>query len=258
MLKRIGFIMVVVSIVLFAVSVYFLSSGTTDYTASSLPGKTAVLSKKGVQTGDDLTYRISVNQYIPMEVKLVSPSGSTFSDLNYTTLPTGKVGITVPDAGTWSVHVMNNGNYMVNATTSLDNIQHTANISAHGSVVYSLQSLQVQSTVTYSVSTSFAPAVHVALVSPTGTEHSSINLSDSTTGSATIVAPSAGTWELHVTNNGSLPVNLTASIGDVSYAALGLTIFGVALLPGGIALISIYVYSVRMEKKRNRLKGLSQ
>lgn len=256
-LKRIGFIMIVVSVALFAVSVYLLSAGTSEYTVTTHPSGTSNFYRTSVHAGDDLTYKISYFQSVNLTATLISPNGTAYSELNYTQLPTGPDKIIAPDAGNWTFELLNNGQYTVNVTISYDSTTHSnVNIKPFNTADYHDPSVKAQSEMSYSISLNQVPDVYATLISPGGSVHSSLNLSSTQSGSNTIIAPSSGIWNLQISNNGSLPVNVSVTIGDTSYAALGITIFGFVLLPSGIALIAIYTNSVRMEKKRRRMRQL--
>lgn len=256
-LRKIGLAMIVVSIVLFAVSVYLLSVGTSEYTVTALPSNTANFYKNSVRAGDDLTYKISYYQSVNLTATLISPVGTAYSVLNYTQLPTGPNKIIAPDSGNWTFELLNNGHYNVNVTITYDSTTyHDVNIQPFKTADFRDPSVKAQAEMSYTISSNQFPDVYAALISPGGNVHSSLNLSSIQSGSNTIIAPSSGVWNLQISNNGSLPVNVSVTIGDTSYAALGVTIFGFVLLPSGIALIAAYTYSVRMEKKRRRMRQL--
>lgn len=258
-LKRIALIMIVVSIVLFSVSVYLLSAGTSEYNVSTNPAKTSTFYKNSVGTGDDLTYKISFQQSVNLTASLISPSGSAYSELNYTRLPTGPNNVIAPESGNWTFQLLNKAAYAVNVSVIFDNVNYNdVSIAPFKSTSFQDTSVKAQDQMTYTINLNQKPNIQAELVSPTGVVHSWLNLSATQSGSNTIIAPNSGSWNLQITNNGSLPVNLSVTIGDTSYLAIGVTVFGFVLLPGGIALLLVYANSVRMEKKRKRLRDISQ
>lgn len=258
-LRRIGLVMIVASLVLFGVSALVLSHGTSEYSITVKPGSSSVLNKPGVSTGDDLTYKVSFYQNVNVTANLMEPNGTVYSSLSFYTMPTGSNSLLASVSGNWTLQIVNNGGYAVNLSLSLDNLNHNPVLINPGSKVeFYTNNVQSDSNIQYSMGLNLNPDLHTSLVSPDGTVHSYLNLTSVTSGSHTIIVPASGTWGLHVDNNGSLPVNVSVTIGDASYAALGMTIFGFVLLPSGIALIVVHVYAARQEKKRNRLRGFSE
>lgn len=258
-LRQIGLIMIVASIVLFAVSVYLLSAGTSEYSVNTDPGKTVTFSKTGVSAGDDLTYKISMYQDFNLVASLISQNGTSYSVISFNQLPSGTNTILAPDTGNWTLELANDGSYTVNVTVVYNSLTHNDVVIGSGnSVDFYAPSVQSGSNLVYSISSNQVANVTATLVSPDGSPHSSIHLSSVSSGSNTIIVPASGDWSLKIANNGPQPVNLSVSIGDASYAALGMTIFGFVLLPSGIALIGAYAYEARREKKRRLLKEFSE
>lgn len=68
-----------------------------------------------------------------------------------------------------------------------------------------------------------------------------------------VVAPASGNLSLVIVNNGPSAINVDISIGSVDYVTLMTTVFGFVLLPSGIALIGIYIYARRVEKRKEKL-----
>lgn len=258
-LRQIGLIMIVVSIVLFAVSVYLLSTGTSEYTLNVEPGKTVSFSKAGVSAGDDLTYKVSFYQNFSLVASLISKNGSSYSVITFNQLPTGTNTILAPSSGNWTLSIANDGGYTVNINVVYASItHHNVIIKSGGSAQFYDPSVTSEGNLVYSMSANQVGNITATLIAPDGSPHSSIHLSSTTSGADTIIVPSSGDWQLSVSNNGEIPVNMSVSIGDASYPALGMTIFGFVLLPAGIALIVSYAYQVRREKKRKLLREFSE
>lgn len=257
--RKIGFILILVSIILFAVSVYFLSSGTSDYQLNIEPGKSANFTKNAVGRGDDLTYKVSFYQSVNITASLYKGAESPFSVLTYSHLPTGTNDILAPTAGNWTLQITNHGSYAVNLSVTFHSLTHNnVNIAPGGSKYYYDQSVSAQGSMDYGLSLNQVPSLNVTLIAPDGSTHAITQLSNSLSGSQTIIVPTSGTWTLQATDNGNLPVNISVSYGDVGLAALAMTVFGFVLLPCGIAFVGMYVLAVRREKKRKRLREFSE
>ncbi|AKA48397.1 hypothetical protein IX51_04045 [uncultured archaeon] len=258
-LRQIGLIMIVASIVLFAVSVYLLSAGTSEYSVNSDPGKTVSFSKAGVSAGDDLTYKVSFHQNFDLVASLISQNGTSYSVITFNQLPTGTNTILAPSSGNWTLQIANDGGYNVNISVVYDSITHKGVPIAPGNYTrFYDPKVSSGSNLVYSMSPNQVGNITAMLLSPDGAQHSSIHLSSASSGSDTIIVPVSGEWKIQINNSGELPVNLSVSIGDASYAALGMTIFGFVLLPGGIAFLSAYAYALRRERKRKHLREFSE
>lgn len=79
------------------------------------------------------------------------------------------------------------------------------------------------------------------------------NSTNSTRLSNVIVSPVSGNASLVIVNHGTGTINVDASIGSVDYLTLITTVFGFVLLPSGIALIGIYFYARRVERRKEKL-----
>ncbi len=258
-LRQIGLVMIVASIVLFAFSVYLLSSGTSEYTVNTDPGKSISFTKPSVGAGDDLTYKISYHQNFNIVASLISQNGSAYSVITFNQLPSGTNTILAPSSGNWTLQIANHGGYDVNINVVYDSVSHANVIIGPGNATkFYDRSVTDGGNLVYSLTANQEGNISAILKAPDGTAHSSLHLASSTSGTATIIVPSAGDWTLLISNSGPLPVNLSVSIGDASIPALALTVFGFVLLPAGIALLSAYAYALRREKKRRLMREFSE
>ncbi len=258
-LKRIGFVMLTASVVLLATSVYLLSTGTSHYSTNVMPGNKTSFSKPSVGSGDDLTYKVVFYQSVDLAVSLAQQGGTTLSTQTFSKLPSGKETFSAPSAGDYTLQVWNHGDYAVNLSLTYNNSVHSnVVINSDQSRSFSAPNVTNHSSLSYSISLNEVTNLTAELVSPQGTSYAPSSMNGPLSGSGTVITPRAGNWSMQLNNNGDLPVNVTVSIGDIGMGTLGIIVFGFVLLPTGIAFLAMYVAVARREKKRRRLRELSE
>lgn len=80
-----------------------------------------------------------------------------------------------------------------------------------------------------------------------------VNSTNTSSTSKVLVSPYTGNVSLVITNKGSSTIIVNAAVGIVSYGALLTIVFGIALLPSGIALMGIHYYSRIVERRKEKL-----
>ncbi len=110
--------------------------------------------------------------------------------------------------------------------------------------------------------------IDYSIISPTGTNATSVsahlsydtgaaaayvNATNTASITKVVVSPYTGNVSLVITNNGASTIIVDASVGVVNYLSLMTIVFGIALLPSGFALVGIYFYSRRVERRKEKL-----
>lgn len=126
---KVGISLLILSIIVFAVSTYFITDHTTSYNDQKIAAGASNpynLSLLGVSQGDDLEYSISASATsVNLTVSWVSPSGQHFSDQKLSSNSTVTSVIIAPESGNWIFNVVNNGSTTVNATISIGDISYS-------------------------------------------------------------------------------------------------------------------------------------
>jgi len=110
----------------------------------------------------------------------------------------------------------------------------------------------------YTVSTlGFSENVTVTLLSPSGyrADYTSTNGTSQIT--KVLISNSTGNWTLLLKNWGSSAAEIDASFGDISSSVLYLVVIGFILLPVGIVMLGLYVFTRRHQRERERKRGFS-
>lgn len=122
-------------------------------------------------------------------------------------------------------------------------------VSAGGDLEYSLEPVSVN----YTTATGYNLTSY--LISPSGQVFANSTMAGNGV-SHVIIPATSGNWTLVVINNNANSVaNVSITYGQVDYFTIFTTVFGFVLLPSGIALVGLYYYSLREEKKRDRFRG---
>ncbi|MEM0155760.1 MAG: hypothetical protein QW597_04055 [Thermoplasmataceae archaeon] len=126
---KIGISLLVLSIVVFSVSSYFITDHTRSYNEQQIAAGASNpyrLSLVGVSQGDDLEYSISASApSVNLTVFWSSPSGQHLSDQKLSSNSTVTSVIIAPESGNWTLSVVNNGSTTVNATISIGDISYS-------------------------------------------------------------------------------------------------------------------------------------
>lgn len=123
-LNRIGLVLIVVSIVLFSVSVALLMQSTNTYSNVYVaPGTSNHYYKAGVHAGDDIHYSIqqTSNGSVNVTAFLIAPDGAHYGNISLSPTTYSAV-VVAPASGNWTLVITNNGNSQVNMTVKLGDI----------------------------------------------------------------------------------------------------------------------------------------
>lgn len=124
---QIGVSLIVLSIIVFSLSTYFISQSTTTYNKEiAMGGPYGIASLHGVSQGDDLEYSVTPANGTPnITIYWISPAGHTYSNQTLKSGGTTTSVIVAPESGNWTFMVINNGNAALNATISLGDISYS-------------------------------------------------------------------------------------------------------------------------------------
>ncbi len=125
---EVGISLILVSVIVFSVSAYFISQDTYTYTDNHIAagGSPFSLSVKGISQGDDLEYSVTMTSASPnVTIYWLSPLNTTFGNKTVTTGSTASTVFVAPVSGNWTFVAINHANATANATITLGDISYT-------------------------------------------------------------------------------------------------------------------------------------
>lgn len=120
-LQKIGIVLVIVSVLLFSLSVFLIYSNTAHASNVSIgPGSSYTLNMGNVSAGDDIDYSVSTNlQMFNLTTYLSYNTGASAGYVNVTNSSSVTKVIVSPDSGNVSLVIKNTGSYTINVDASI-------------------------------------------------------------------------------------------------------------------------------------------
>ena len=125
---EIGVSLILISVIVFSVSAYFISQDTSTFADQHIAvgGAPIKLTIRGVLQGDDLEYSVTVTSKSPnVTVFWISPLNSQFGNQTLKTGSTSSSVFVAPVSGNWTFVAVNHNNVTANATITLGDISYT-------------------------------------------------------------------------------------------------------------------------------------